>query len=45
MDLGIEPNLNVYVPKGISGFYDKQFERLKTGLQSSIPDRYMVIGL
>jgi hypothetical protein len=40
MDLGIEPNLNDYVPKGISGFYEKQFERLKTGLQSSIPDTW-----
>jgi hypothetical protein len=40
MDLGIEPNLNDYVPKGISGFYDKQFGRLKTGLQSSIPDTW-----
>ena len=33
MDLGIEPNLSGYVPKGISGFYEKQFKRLKTGLQ------------
>ena len=33
MDLGIEPNLRGYVPKGISGFYEKQFKRLKTGLQ------------
>ena len=33
MDLGIEPNLSDYVPKGISGFYEKQFKRLKTGLQ------------
>ncbi len=32
-DLGIEPNLSDYVPKGISGFYEKQFKRLKTGLQ------------
>ncbi|CAB4027526.1 E3 ubiquitin- ligase DZIP3, partial [Paramuricea clavata] len=40
MDLGIEPNLNDYLPKGISGFYEKQFERLKTGLQSSIPDTW-----
>jgi hypothetical protein len=40
MDLGIEPNLKDYVPKGISGFYEKQFGRLKTGLQSSIPDTW-----
>ena len=32
-DLGIEPNLNDYVPKGISGFYEKQFKRLKSGLK------------
>jgi hypothetical protein len=38
MDLGIEPNLSDYVPKGISGFYEKQFERLKTGLQRFNPD-------
>ncbi len=33
MDLGIEPNLNDYVPKSISGFYEKQFKRLKSGLK------------
>ncbi len=33
MQLGIEPNLNDYVPKGISGFYEKQFKRLKSGLK------------
>ena len=33
MDLGIEPNLKDYVPEGISGFYKKQFTRLKTNLQ------------
>ncbi len=33
IDLGIEPNLNDYVPKGISGFYEKQFKRLKSGLK------------
>jgi hypothetical protein len=38
MDLGIEPNLSDYVPKGISGFYEKQFGRLKTGLQRFNPD-------
>ena len=30
---GIEPNFRDYAPKGISGFYEKQFKRLKTGLQ------------
>ena len=29
----IKRNINDYVPKGISGFYEKQFERLKTDLQ------------
>ncbi len=33
MDLGIEPNLSDYVSKGISGFYEKQFKRLKSGLK------------
>ena len=33
MDLGIEPKLSDYVPKGISGFYEKQFKRLKSGLK------------
>ena len=35
---GIEPNLRDYVPRGISGFYEKQFKRLKTGLQPHDPD-------
>ncbi len=43
MDLGIEPNLNDYVPKGISGFYEKQFKRLKTGLQRFRPDTWSSI--
>ena len=30
---GIEPNLNDFVTKGISGFYEKQFKRLKIGLK------------
>ncbi len=30
--LGIEPNLSEYVAKGISGFYEKQFKRLKVRL-------------
>jgi hypothetical protein len=43
MDLGIEPNLSDYVPKGISGFYKKQFRRLRTGLQSFKPDTWSSI--
>ena len=35
---GIEPNLRNYAPGGISGFYEKQFERLKAGLQPHDPD-------
>ena len=35
---GIEPNLRDYAPRGISGFYEKQFKRLKTGLQPHDPD-------
>ena len=38
MGAGIEPNLRNYAPRGISGFYEKQFKRLKTGLQSHDPD-------
>ena len=37
-DLGIEPNLDDIVPKGISGFYEKQFERLQKGLLNVIPN-------
>ena len=33
MDAGVEPNLSDYAPRGISGFYEKQFKRLKTSLQ------------
>ncbi|CAB4033310.1 E3 ubiquitin- ligase DZIP3 [Paramuricea clavata] len=40
MDLGIEPNLSDYVPKGISGFYEKQFKRLRTMLQSFHSDTW-----
>ena len=36
MDTGIEPNLCDYAPKGISGFYEKQFKRLRKGLQPGI---------
>ena len=32
--MGIEPNLLVYSPKGISGFYEKQFKRLRIGLDN-----------
>ena len=38
MGAGIEPNLRNYAPRGISGFYEKQFKRLKTGLQPHDPD-------
>ena len=37
-DLGIEPNLDEIVPKGISGFYEKQFKRLENGLLKVIAD-------
>ena len=38
IDLGIEPNLSDFAPKGISEFYKKQFKRLETGLQHFKPD-------
>ena len=38
MGAGIEPNFRDYAPRGISGFYEKQFKRLKTGLQPHNPD-------
>ena len=38
MGAGIEPNLRDYAPRGISGFYEKQFKRLKTSLQPHDPD-------
>ncbi|XP_028412084.1 uncharacterized protein LOC114534810 [Dendronephthya gigantea] len=31
--VGIEPDLNDYILNGISGYYEKQFKRLKIGLQ------------
>ena len=37
-DLGIEPNLDEIVPKGISGFYEKQFKRLQKELLNVIPN-------
>ena len=37
MGAGIEPNLRHYAPRGISGFYEKQFKRLKTSLQPHDP--------
>ena len=37
-DLGIEPNLDEFVPKGISGFYEKQFKRLQKELLNVIPN-------
>ena len=33
VNVGSNPNVNVNIPKGISGFYEKQFERLKEDLQ------------
>ena len=33
VNLGSNPNVNVHIPKGISEFYEKQFERLKKDLQ------------
>ena len=36
MDSGIELNLSDYAPKGISGFYERQFKRLRKGLQPGI---------
>ena len=42
-DLGIEPNLDGIVPKGISGFYEKQFKRLENGLLKVIPDTALSI--
>ena len=37
MGAGIEPNFRDYAPRGISGFYEKQFKRLKTSLQPHDP--------
>ena len=37
MDAGVEPNLSDYTLKGISGFYEQQFKRLRTGLQQHDP--------
>ena len=37
MGAGIEPNLRDYAPRGISGFYERQFTRLRTGLQPHDP--------
>ena len=42
-DLGIEPNLDGIVPKGISGFYEQQFKRLENGLLKVIPDTALSI--
>ena len=38
MGAGIEPNFRDYAPRGICGFYEKQFKRLRTGLQPHYPD-------
>ena len=37
MDVGVGPNLSDYAPKGISEFYERQFKRLRTGLQQHDP--------
>ena len=37
VDAGVEPNLTEYAPRGISGFYERQFKRLRTGLQQNDP--------
>ena len=42
MDAGIEPNLRDYAPRGISGFYEKQFKRLRTDLQPHDPGIFNV---
>ena len=36
MGAGIEPNLRNYAPRGISGFYERQFKRLRKGLQQRV---------
>ena len=36
IDSGVELNLRDYAPKGISGFYERQFKRLRKGLQPGI---------
>ena len=36
--LGVEQDVVKYVPQGISGFYEKQFKRLKTELQRYEPN-------
>ena len=33
VDSGTKPSVNFHIPKGISGFYEKQFERLKKDLK------------
>ena len=37
VDAGIGPNLTEYAPRGVSGFYERQFKRLRTGLQHHDP--------
>ena len=36
VDVGIDLNLQDYAPRSISGFYEKQFKRLRKGLQPGI---------
>ncbi|XP_028414371.1 uncharacterized protein LOC114537524 [Dendronephthya gigantea] len=41
--LGIEPDLSDFIPNGIAGYYEKQFKRLKSRLQSEKPDTFSSI--
>ena len=36
VDVGVDLNLQDYAPRSISGFYEKQFKRLRKGLQPGI---------
>ena len=36
VDVGLDLNLHDYAPRSISGFYEKQFKRLRKGLQPGI---------
>ncbi|XP_028416315.1 uncharacterized protein LOC114540239 [Dendronephthya gigantea] len=41
--LGIEPDLSDFIPNGIAGYYEKQFKRLKIGLQRLKQDTFSCI--
>ncbi|XP_028414390.1 uncharacterized protein LOC114537540 [Dendronephthya gigantea] len=41
--LGIEPDLSDFIPNGIAGYYEKQFKRLKIGLQRLKQDTFSSI--